>query len=70
MDRTANDLGANDVDYKKTLGADDGGLVGKAKQRASFKPVSVRVRTSLSTRVSVDVRKKNFEARDFGLFEA
>ena len=43
---------------------------GKAKRRASFKPVSVRVRTSLSTRVSVDVRKKNFEARDFGLFEA
>jgi hypothetical protein len=43
---------------------------GKAKRRPSFKPVSVRVRTSLSTRAPIDVRKRNFEARDFGLFEA
>lgn len=43
---------------------------GKAKRRPSFKPVSVRVRTSLSTRAPIDVRKMNFDARDFGLFEA
>jgi len=42
----------------------------KPNEDPLFKPVSVRVRTSLSTRASIDVRKRNFEARDFGLFEA